>query len=352
MIDRREAIRKLTLNLVRFSGIAPLARPFLGGVGAILMLHRVTAFPEKPDSVNRHLNIHPQFLDRLITDMKRRGYSFVSMDEVCERLAAGARGGRFATITADDGYRDNLTEALPVFEAHATPFTIYIAPGLINRDIDLWWEVAEDIVAARDMLRIPTRQGMVTLDCSSQARKFEANVWLHRHLTRELSEEAQRAFLRDLAVSAGVDAGAPSRAMLMDWDEVRQIGRHPLATIGAHTVSHYHLSRLTEAKARLEITDSADILAIETGMRPRHFAYPYGYAAAVGAREVAMARDAGYVSAVTTRHGLLQPAHADHLHALPRISVNGRYQRLAHLRTMLSGITTPLANSGKTVVTV
>jgi len=38
--------------------------------------------------------------------------------------------------------------------------------------------------------------------------------------------------------------------------------------------------------------------------------------------------------------------------ALPRISVNGRYQRLGHIRTMLSGVTTPLANSGKMLVTV
>ena len=81
-------------------------------------------------------------------------------------------------------------------------------------------------------------------------------------------------------------------------------------------------------------------------------AYPYGYASAVGPREVALAKEAGYVSAVTTRHGVLQQGHANHLTALPRISVNGRYQRLGHLKTMLSGITTPLANAGKVLVTV
>jgi peptidoglycan/xylan/chitin deacetylase (PgdA/CDA1 family) len=66
---------------------------------------------------------------------------------------------------------------------------------------------------------------------------------------------------------------------------------------------------------------------------------------------VSLAAAAGFVSAVTTRHGVLQPEHAKHLHALPRISVNGRYQRVAYMRTMLSGVTTPLANQGKTLVT-
>ena len=40
------------------------------------------------------------------------------------------------------------------------------------------------------------------------------------------------------------------------------------------------------------------------------------------------------------------------MHALPRISVNGRYQSVAYLRTMLTGITTPIANRGKRLVTV
>jgi hypothetical protein len=32
--------------VVRFTGLARLARPLVGGAGAILMLHRVTANPE------------------------------------------------------------------------------------------------------------------------------------------------------------------------------------------------------------------------------------------------------------------------------------------------------------------
>ena len=39
---------------------------------------------------------------------------------------------KFAAITADDAYRDNLTEALPVLEKHEAPVAIYVAPSLIN----------------------------------------------------------------------------------------------------------------------------------------------------------------------------------------------------------------------------
>ncbi|RUU29666.1 polysaccharide deacetylase family protein [Mesorhizobium sp. M6A.T.Ce.TU.016.01.1.1] len=351
MIDGGEAIRKLALNVVRYTGLAPLAKPFVGGIGAILMLHRVTATPEKPGSVNRHLNIAPEFLDAVIADMKANGYTFVTLDEAVERIKAGGKGGQFAAITADDAYRDNMTEALPVLEKHGAPIAIYVAPGLINGAADLWWEVVEDIVSARDRLLLTTPNGPVTIDCSTPGKKLQAFARLHDYLTLEVREEDQRAVLRELARSNGIELDA-RQGMLMNWDEIRAMAGHPLVTIGAHTVNHRNLKRLSEADARHEVDDVRRILQAELGEAPRHFAYPYGYASAVGGREVGFARDAGYASAVTTRHGVLRAEHAGFLQALPRISVNGRYQSVAHIRTMLSGVTTPLANAGKMLVTI
>lgn len=352
MIDGGEAIRKLALNVARYTGLAPLAKPLMGGIGAILMLHRVTAHPERPHGINRHLTIAPDFLDVVIQDMKADGYEFVSMDEAVERIRKGGGSRQFAAITADDAYRDNLTEALPVLEKHDAPLAIYVAPALINGTADLWWDVIEDVVNARDMLFLSTPDGQISIDCSTSAKKYDANTQLHEYLTNDVREEDQRRVLHELAKSAGVDPNEPRRKSLMSWDEIRKISAHPLVTIGAHTVNHFNLKRLPVDKARREIVDVARILEIETGITPRHMAYPYGYPSAVGCREVELVREAGYASVVTTRHGVLRPEHADHLHALPRISVNGRYQRVAHIRTMLSGVTTPLANAGRMVVTV
>ncbi len=347
MIDGGEVIRKLALNMARYSGLAPLARPLVGGIGAILMLHRVTAAPEKPFGANRHLNVSPDFLDAVIADMKASGYAFVSMDEAVARIRSGGAGGRFAALTADDAYRDNLTEALPVLEKHGAPLMIYVAPALIDGAVDLWWDVIEDIVAAGGTIVLKRPSGDETLDCSAPGALYR----LFDYMAEEVAEEDQGAVLRKMAAAAGVDPAGP-RKTLMNWDEIRRVSAHPLVDIGAHTVHHYNLKRLSEDAARRELADAMTRLAGETGQVPRHFAYPYGFVEAVGCREVALAREAGYLSAVTTRHGVLRAAHADHLLSLPRISVNGRYQRVAHIRTMLSGITTPLANRGKMLVTV
>lgn len=352
LIDGSEALRKAVLRLAGATGLVPLAKPFLGGVGAILMLHSVTARPDAAIDFNAHLTITPQFLDRLLTSMKEQGYEFVSMDEAVTRLRMHAGGGRFAAITLDDGYRDNMTEALPIFEKHETPFAVYVAPALIDGTVDLWWEIIADVVRSRDLIYLTTPKGRVTLDSSNPAKKAASLKKLYEYLTIDVSEADQQRVVREIAETAGVNIEKLRRNRLLNWDEIRTLAAHPLATIGAHTVSHRNLARLDVADARREIRDAGRIIASEIGVNPSHMAYPYGFAAAVGRREVELAKKAGFVSAVTTRHGVLRRGHDRHLQALPRISVNGRYQHLGHLKTMLSGITTPLANAGKVLVTV
>jgi peptidoglycan/xylan/chitin deacetylase (PgdA/CDA1 family) len=352
MIDRNEALRKLAMNMARYSGIAPLAKPLMGGLGAILMLHHVSDDAPKPLGLNAHLTITPRFLDEVLTLMKQMGYVFVDMDEALARIRKPVDGPRFATITADDGYRDNFTEALPVLERHAAPITIYVAPGLVEGAVDVWWELLEDIVTKADAVRLPSAGAETVFDCAELAAKRDSFCRILNYLTEDIAEEDQHGILRGMADDAGIDAQVVGRGNVMGWDEIGRMARHPLVTIGAHTIHHYSLKRLPEGLAYSEIMDAATRIADMTGEKPRHMAFPYGFPAAVGRREVELAKKAGFASAVTTRHGLIRPGHARHLRALPRISLNGRYQNVGYVQTMLSGVTTPLANAGKQLVTV
>ena len=352
MIDNAEHFRKLLLNSLRFSGISRISKPFFGGQGVILMLHRVTAAPGTPLGFNRHLSVTPDFLDRLLAEMQAQGFAFVSLDEAIDRIGKAGRNERFATITLDDGYRDNLIEALPVFEKHQTPFSVFIAPGLVEGKAELWWDLVEAVVTKRDRLILNTARGRVYVDCSTRAKKAHANHQISNYLTLDIPEEDLTATVRDLAGAAGIDYAEHRKSALMGWDEIRTIAANPLCTIGAHTVHHHNLRRLSADKALKEMSDSALILELELGETPRHLAYPYGYPAAVGEREAEIAKAAGFVSGLTTRHGTIQRGHVRHLHALPRMSVNGRYQKLGYMTAMLSGITTPIANRGRTLVTV
>ncbi|MCV0396396.1 MAG: polysaccharide deacetylase family protein [Rhizobiaceae bacterium] len=352
MIDKTVAARKLALTALRYSGLASLARHAVTRLGAIMMLHRVTSERVSPLGVNSHLTISPDFLDALLTEMRRLGYAFLSMDELMEHLSRGARGGLVAAFTADDGYRDNAEEALPVLEAHDAPLAIYVAPGLVDGAADLWWDVLETIIAKSDRIDFETGDGPRTIDATTPAQKRAANARLHDYLTRQVPEREQVSVLRRMANAACVDPQEPARTTLLDWSGIAALAERPSVTIGAHTVHHVNLKRLESQAALEEMVRSATLIEARTGRRPLHFAYPYGSPAAVGPREVGLAAEAGFTSAVTTRHGLLRPDHAAHPHALPRISVNGLYQEIGYMRTLLSGITTPMANAGRLTVTV
>ena len=134
-----------------------------------------------------------------------------------------------------------------------------------------------------------------------------------------------------LCTRHGVDEAAICRELCMSWDELKPFADDPLVTIGAHTITHCNLAKADEAIASHEM--AASRARIEDALqRPvLHLAYPYGDKIAAGAREFALAQAAGFKTAVTTRPGMIFPENAEHLTALPRVSLNGNYQDEPHL---------------------
>ncbi|MEL6436428.1 MAG: polysaccharide deacetylase family protein [Pseudomonadota bacterium] len=335
----------------RATGLTSLSRALIGGLGGILMLHRVSK-SINPAGINDFLCIDPVFLDRLIDTLKREGFRFVSMDEAVDRIARSHRDERFLALTLDDGYRDNLTAAAPIFRAHETPYTIFVTPGFVEGTAHVWWDVLAAVIAKQDRIAFDSPQGRTAIDCATRRDKHAVYNTLIDYLTNDLVEETQRRFVCDLADAYSVDCVGFTKDAIMDWEELRSLRDDPLCTIGAHTINHFHLARLPEHEAMFEMEQSAKVLQIELGSRPAFFAYPYGGPNAAGKREVVLARACGFKAAVTTRHGLIRSSHAEHLHALPRISVNGNYQRAHYVRTLLSGVTVPVSNLGRLTVTI
>lgn len=90
-----------------------------------------------------------------------------------------------------------------------------------------------------------------------------------------------------------------------NWDQVRELDRTGLITIGAHTINHRNLAMLSPAEQEYEIKEGKRVLEREICHPVRHFAYPYG---AYDATSVQLVRAAGYLTAVTVMPGTFQPA--------------------------------------------
>lgn len=338
-----ESLRKAVLNGLYFSGLSRLLQPFAAGIGAILVLHRVRPDPSTPFQPNLPLEVTPEFLERTIRWLKRNAYEFVSMDEARARLVNRHFQTRFVAVTLDDGYRDNKVWAQPIFARHGVPYTIYVPTSFADGTGNLWWLALESIVANNDRIEIDD----CLIPCGSTADKTRAYARLKRMLLDQPGPAQERAFVQRLAERYRYDLGAAARAACMNWDEVREIAADPLATIGAHTVSHVALGRLPEADVRDELVQSRKILERELQRDIRHLAYPYGSEKAAGEREFSIAAEAGYWTAVTTRLGVLRADDGRRLKALPRINIDGRYQRQSYFDTLLSGVAPALWSASR-----
>src|SRR6476620_4042001 len=115
-----------------------VARPIFGGLGCIVALHRIV--PEQqlsPIAENRALELTPAGLRAVLEWTRRRGLDVIRMDEVKARLSE-PRGAKFMAFTFDDGYRDNLSEALKVFRDFGSSFTVNVTSGFADRTTSVW----------------------------------------------------------------------------------------------------------------------------------------------------------------------------------------------------------------------
>lgn len=156
---------------------------------SILVYHTISS-PAEP--LAGDIDISPERFEQQLRWLSR-WRRVVTLDET---LGSDHRA-RGVAITFDDGFRDNLTVALPLLEKFRLPITLFVAAGFVGQ------------------------------------------------------------------------------ANYLSADELREIARHPLVTIGAHGFWHRHFTRLSNDEARQELRESRSLLKNITGRKIDLMAWPY-----------------------------------------------------------------------------
>src|SRR5437899_8786746 len=158
-------------------------------MSSVLVYHTISSPPE---SLPGEIDISPERFEQQmqwLSHWRRVAPLEETLRSPRERLVA---------ITFDDGYRDNLTVALPILEKYSLPITLFVVAGFVDRD-------------------------------------------------GYLSEE-----------------------------ELREMSRHPLVTIGAHGLWHRHFNRLTPDEAHFELVESRRLLEGIVHQKIDLLAWPFG----------------------------------------------------------------------------
>ena len=349
MAGLRPTIIRGGLESLYFSGAHLMLRPFVGGVGAILTMHHVR--PPRPDRFqpNRLLEVTPRFLTQVVKYLRRSGLDLVSLDEMHRRITEGDFSRRFVCLTFDDGYRDMLQWAYPILKEANVPFAVYVPTSFPDRLGELWWLVLEAVIARNDRIGLVIDGRDRKFDCTTVAEKRALYDEVYWWLRARPTEAELRSTVRNLAAFYHVDIAGLCDELCMTWAEIAELASDPLVTIGAHTVNHSFLAKLSKEAVRSEMELSASVIEAALSVRPQHLSYPYGDRGSAGAREFEIAAGLGFKTAVTTRPGVLFPQHKQYLTALPRLSLNGDYQRIRYLCVLLSGSATAMWNGFRRV---
>lgn len=335
-LDRSSAIFRMALHMnpivkdciyygASRIGELPVFRARLAARAAIFLFHEIQRDARSELMTGTSVALFEYSLNWL----RQEGWVLVSLDECIERLARNDRSERYAVLTFDDGYRDNVSVALPIMERQNAPFMMYVPTGAPTRSLQSWWLGLRRLFLSRDRVSIDAlgRQFLCSDLRSKISALAEVTRWVHQDYRRG-------AMLWPVFKESGISLEKLNDEYFLDERELRTLARHPLASIGGHSTSHPALSSLDGVSALAELADNRDYLEDLVQLPVRHVAYPYG---ACGPREEKLASQAGFQTATTTRQGRLYD-HKLNPFALPRIGISSRPALRARMSGILEGI--------------
>lgn len=264
----------------------------------------------------------------------RAHYEIVELDDALQGL--GARSGKpRAVLTFDDGECGLHRHLLPIVEELRIPVTIYVATEQIETQEPYWFDVLMNALQTTEPHVIDLSDfGLppVTVGATRGAENWLAISEILEHL--KLLGPDERASAVDKALRQAPTEAKPAFTPIkpLTKEQLADLARNDLITIGSHTHCHRLLDRIPPSDAEASIQKSISLLKEWTGRDIKHFAYPNGNYTPALERAVA---GIGLSSATIGENRLWRAD--DSLFAIPRVFV-GRYDTPERLELRLVGI--------------
>lgn len=198
-------------------------------------------------------------------------------------------------ITFDDGYRDNLTNALPILKKYNHPAIIFLTSGFVGTNKGFYWDKSAYCFAN-------TRKKTATLPILGEkawdnetAKMPVLSEWVEA--LKRVSETEKQSAMRDLPFILEVEIPENTfENVMLSWDEARNIQADGIA-FGAHTVTHPILTRVSLEQAEQELIDSKKQIEEKLGGLVKTFAYPNGQERDISPAVIDAVKRAGFQAA-------------------------------------------------------
>lgn len=276
-----------------------------------LMYHYVRPGMESPPYGYYHLPLESfrRQLDHLEAE-----YDLVSRERFFEFVREGRKPPEDAAVlTFDDGVTDHHRWVLPELEKRDLWGLFFIPTGPlvdgrplpVHRIHTLAGAVPGDRLV-ETLVTLLREDGVLDVDAGESEDMYagretpEQVRTFKRILNQEVSYEALDGVLDRLeAAFPDADVGVDVEEYYLTDDQVADLNDAGM-TVGAHSISHRILPRLSNAQQRAEIADSKDYLESVIDEPVRTFAYPYGTEGTFSNETVRIVDQEGFDVAFTT----------------------------------------------------
>ena len=259
-----------------------------------MIYHRVLDEPDfmRPDEVDKEA-----FTWQM--ELLAMHFNVLPLSEALERMQNDTLPSRAVSITFDDGYADNYTNALPILKKCNLTATFFIANGFL--DGGRMWN--DTVIEAVRNIKVPildlTEIGLGQFEVAEISQK----CWVAEQIIQKIKHVPLDKRNQYTIYIAAQSHSLPSDLMMTSAQLIKlhQSGME----IGGHTVNHPILAKLDDHMAELEISENKAFLEQLINTKIKYFAYPNGKPGKDFYKQhLSIVENIGYQAALSTEWGV------------------------------------------------
>ena len=250
-------------------------------------------------------------LEEYLRVLSRR-YRFISLAGAVEMLQGHKPVQPYSMVlTFDDGYRNNLTHALPILRYYNVPATFFVPTGFLDNRRPFWFDRLDYALQQGPVNGREVKVGSFTmrLDGSNREALDESYKQFRRAAKKQQMSDLE--FLREmeqLTAQLETESGQAladiqeedNWSAIMTWEQIEAI-KNGDVTIGSHTVDHIRLDLVDVELAYAQLVSSKRDIETHTGKPCLWICYPSG---SFTDETITLAQECGYMCGLTTEEGL------------------------------------------------
>ncbi len=244
----------------------------------ILLYHGV--FKKKSKGVANFSGKH-LFIDNFYNQMKviKENYNILSINEIVELKKNKLKWGENSVaVTFDDGFKNNYKYALPILEELKIPTVFYICAGMIGSSHMFWVDIIEDCINRSKkkyiFLKLDKNYKFNILNKDEKIKTINKIKFYCKKIKNKIKNEVIQNLIEETNVIPDLDVD--ENYQIMNWNELKEISKNELFTIGGHTLYHDIMTSNPLSVIEKDIELTVKLLEFNLSEKIKHFSYPEG----------------------------------------------------------------------------